>query len=639
MLCTVHLCRSQTDTTFTPQPLDPRFLAALADTCYSPVLTVNVTVAYQGYAKAYLEIEGMKAGVAITLKNTAEGSLLSLTSDNNGAVTISNLPLEKTYEVGVLNHCGKLVTIGYVDTKTGKKDAIDVSTRLYEALTDFQHQQAEIPLTQYLAELQGVAFYEKVAFLQQYYYNGQPLSVDSDSELPPPGHPEGDSCNCRFVFNTVQTAVPVKLMSNGTIQPEVITSEKRPLCTDYSAYWWVRQSAGAAKWHHLWTEGSKAGSSICTWRMSMLDSTDASPFYGQLRYNLLCTNYAEIPKACGCEKPLYLYYKYDSDVEAFAQRHPEGIGEKKAYAAAEDIGMALLHWDGSSNVKVLRTKGAKAQANCEQSVNPAFWTQILKIAGATAGFFLDSTNSQYSSLVTKLINQITPIFSIPYYDVKECTSARATGTLFRGDTLIYLKPNQPVDLFLYSLTNLEAGGKRSWFSNARANSDFYLVGYVPGGLLAEHNPTCCTRKIANWVFASDGPTSLDNLKNQVGAILGAWNPWPYPSDPNSGITAIPSQYGWMSQISSEDCEGTAINGTLGGHRSTEDWSTWTAGQPEGEINVFDVSGHLLYHSSFLAPVKDLRDFLREKNVVQAAGLYFVQTIVAGQKELRKVFME
>ncbi len=500
-LLATFACMATAQTSY-PAPYEQYFLDLMADTCDFPVVRLAPVIHYAQGPVAYVTFTESVGDVR--LKSTEETSFSNISVAGQEKLFQGLLP-NKIYEIQVLNRCGQYVSAGTIDTKTEAIDPILVSPELYEAIRDFQNQTATVvPLGQFLNERQDVAFFEKVYFIQQYFLNGQPISVFSETALPyymPP-----TVCNCKFMFNILQNAVPGDILNN-TILPRVEFQTKQHLGgNDNTAYWWNRNTKGAAKWHQLLTEGSKAGGTNHTWQMRMADSTaTVGTQYGHLRYNLFC-NINEVPADCQCEKQLWLYWRYDTEVCALAEKHDEGWGNKAAVAAAEDVAVAVIRRDGN-NVPIVPGGGGRvirALSECEQTVNPQFWANAATLALNIFGV----VNPLGDTIgLSQLTNSITNLINTPYYSANFCENLNCREeTPCFGDTLVYMQPNQPINLYLFSNSSLMAGGKRSWFSWSRVLSDFYMTGFVPGGYPSEEEIHCCTKKI-----------------RQLGAGLGVWS--------------------------------------------------------------------------------------------------------------------
>lgn len=336
---------------------------------------------------------------------------------------------------------------------------------------------------------------------------------------------------------------------------------------------------------------------------------------------------------------------------AHAERHSEGWGPKNAVAAGEDIAVVVFRRDGTNLPVVLDGGVVRATAECDRQVNPEFWAKAAKVAlniagvvyGLSAGDTLTQVQQQIFNMgLQGLTNSISDLITTPYYSVNFCNSdnCREETPCF-GDTLIYLQPNQPVNLFIFSNTSLMAGGKRSWFSWSRILSDFYLAGYVPGGYLSEEQMYCCTKKYGNWVLASESgaPHSTNELKKEVGNIFSAWAPWPFPTDPFSGIVQIPYEYYAMSVPVVECPNGGNFVGGDDRETLTTEGMVFNHLPQIYTLYVFDLSGRLLYQKTSTRFPADFRSYLKTNLPSANTGIYIIQAVSAGDRQVFKTFLD
>jgi len=581
---------------------------------------------------------------SIQLKDQETGRLLPIWVGGRFKL-IENLLPDKKYEVLTLSRCEVFESAGEIDTKSGEKETLDVSADLYEAIREFQQNESTaVSLSQFLSTREDVSFFEKVYFIQQYFLRGQTISTFSHTELP--GFVPPAICNCKFVFNISQIAVPGGLNPDGTISPKTAFQTKKPMSgISYNAAWWNRNTKGAAKWHQLWTEGSKAGGTDHKYEMKMSDSTAiAGTQYGQLRYNLLCTNFEQVPADCMCEKGIYLYWRYDSEVCAHAEMHTEGWGSRNAVAAAEDMAIVVLKRDGSNTANVLDGGVVRALAECERTVNNSFWTNAFGLAIGVASVVFGGGAGIFTG-IAGLAGKIDTFINTPHYSTNFCNSDNCKEvSLCFGDTLVYMQPNKPINLYLFSNTSLMAGGRRSWFSWSRVLSDFYLTGYVPGGYSSMEQTHCCTPKYGNWVLASElgAPHSTSEIKTEVGMILSAWAPWSFSQDPFSGVVQIPYEYYAMS-VPVVDCPG---GGNLQGIQDrdrlnyyTDPTSVEILKTVEHKILVFDLSGRLLHEGITFEVPADYKNYIKTHIPNLLTGVYVIHDLSLSGKKAAKVYID
>ncbi|TAK41327.1 MAG: hypothetical protein EPO28_08750, partial [Saprospiraceae bacterium] len=527
------------------QPLDPKFLE---ENCRPPILVAKAVIHYQQYSKAYLEFDGVTANQKFTFK-TLEGDFSQEVISSTPAILLSGLPSEKLFAVETLDACSDTVVVATISTKAEDADVhgIEVSTRMFKAITDFQDLETETDLMSYMQGLTSVSNYEKTAFIQQYLYNGQKFATDEGvifpTLLPPPPPPPLDSCLCKFVFNTTQIASPA-ILNNGTlghvheesVNPGDPSSPKIPWNSD-SRYWWFRNTKGAAKWHYAWSEGWAAGSQHRSYSYSVVDSNMVSPHMGQLAYNFLCTNYERVPEECACEKRINLYWRYDSRAVAYAKITGSSINDRSAEGRAQDIGVVSLRV-GDEPIRILDAGDVRAESECDSGANTDWFVELIDVALDIAQYYLITQGdtgtgaTQILAIADSLAGDIHDLIQTPIWVTTDCEVATVDATLALNNVTIDLAPNTPAFLNVFSFTNQRVGGKRKWFSYSGIESGFYLTGHVHGGRVEGGSAACCTKKIGNWVYGSLAslPNSTQNLADQVGAILGLWAPWNFPVD-------------------------------------------------------------------------------------------------------------
>lgn len=632
--------------------LSPEFLAVMADTCRPPRLVAKSVINYEAYSRAYLEFEGTAEGQSFgyrLLVGTEGGQVSSI----NGEILIEGLLPDNLYEVTVVDNCGDEVVVAILSTFADNPSirGIEVSDRMYKTIVAFQQQEGTVPLSQYLDEAEGVSPYEKVSFVQQYFFKGQKFETDAGPippPPPPPPTPTDDDCLCMFVFNTSQNALPGTLLPDGSILPSTDDSDGKIDLPGNAHWWWATYTKGAAKWNAVQSEGWKAGSDENTVSTEVINNINASPYVGQVSYNLLGTNYANLPRDCECDKPLKLYYRYDTEVLAYANRHTGGLSEKKSRAASQNIAVVTLR-NGNADVEVLAAGDVRAEAECNWDVNSQFWVELIEVAGNIAVFFVNENSTQLPTLINNLATQLGQLVTTPFVAESGCdANATRTETLANGiiPDLIF-HPNQAVYLDVFSFSNLMCGGKRSWFSWANVNSDFYAAGIVPGGFLGEGEDHCCTQKIGSWVLgSSEKPYTTDETKAALGFYFGTEGPWGMPNGPGN-ITKL-TEWGWDAVVVEERCivpvnPGSTGNGGGGlvgdetGSRSSAVETGESTKSDEAKFIVYDISGRTVFRGTSRFDKTDVIHQFMENAGDIPAGLYIIQLSDGLRKETVKVF--
>lgn len=164
---------------------------------------------------------------------------------------------------------------------------------------------------------------------------------------------------------------------------------------------------------------------------------------------------------------------------------------------------------------------------------------------------------------------------------------------------------------------------RSWHSWASVNSNFYLLGYIPGGNQPGESSNCCMAQFAHWVLGSiDGPLTTEDVKEEVGELMYSYYPWNLPINSGVGQVILPGEYGWTSKSVPQDCHYVVIGGD---ERSSE---TETVTPPSllgnGSLRLFDAAGRLLLWREYQETGTGILTFIRNAGFDLAPGLYFLQ---------------
>ncbi|MAT54555.1 MAG: hypothetical protein CMN32_08730 [Saprospirales bacterium] len=634
--------------------LSQEFLEVMADTCRPPKLIAKAVINYENYSRAYLEFEGTSEGQIFGYQKLDGVESDGQVSSINGEILIEGLDPDELFEVTTLDNCGNEVAVAVISTYADNPSirGIEVSEKMYQTIVEFQQQDGSVPLPQFLEEAEGVSQYEKLSFFQQYYFLGQKFQTDDGLMLPPPpNRTTNDGCHCIFVFNTTQNATPGTLLPDGTILAKNKDSGGKIDLPGNAHYWWASSTKGAAKWNAIQSEGWKAGSDEHELNSKVINNINSSPYIGQVGFNLLCTNYANLPRECDREKKLLLYYRYDTEVLAYATRHTGGISEKKSKAASQDLAVVTLSKGGSDNVQVLAAGDVRAEAECNWQVNSQFWVNLIDLAVPIAQFFINDNSSGLQTLIENLSTQLSELVTTPFLAQSQCNAnATVEATLADGhDIEVTFHPNEAAHLQVMSFSNLMCGGKRSWFSWANVNSNFYAAGIVPGGLIGEGQNHCCTQKIGSWVLASvDGPLSTEETSAKLGYFFGLQGPWGMPSGPGN-ITQL-TEWGWDVVIADERCivsvngdgsgtgGGDPLDGAVLDYRNLDSgYTNYETNPLEATYVVYDISGRLVFQGEALFDKADVLAKFREQASSIPTGLYFIQLTDGLRKETFKVF--
>lgn len=627
---------------------------------------VAVVTTVENGATVYLRFSEPSAGIQYTVSEQDQQEITNFTDITNfttekGSIVLTGLALEKEYSVSTLDASNKRNSIVSFSTKTGRKvQGIEVSNALYGLITRYQKLQQPIPFPEYLEQSVHIHPIEKTAFLQDYYFDGKPLdNWDGNTyigkEIPPRGG--NDDCMCSFILNRYKSLTPSSngtgLSPNGIISPYVQEDgeDNLPGATMGETSWWtVKSSKGAARYHQLWTQGYRAGGANQSYLID--DTNNGNPGFTSaantslLRYNLFCQNLAYVPKECECEKPLRLYFGYDAEVQTVAKKVKGGVGGRNAFAAGHDLSAAVFHVDGSTNYSVMKTMDVRHDSECERKVDPNFWANWAVVAAKTVGVIYSLSDSNFTNVdsmifqlsINNLRNDLVTALGTNYWESNGCDDNGQVTGFMAGDTLVYLKPNEPVSMYIFAYGKLQTGGKRAWHSTARILSDFYLAGYIPGGPLDDQSLLCCSPKIADWMLAShpDAPKNEASLRTIVAGKFSAFAPW------NTASTANALRnWGHEDILVHPDCRMETVEPSdpLNGPGVIErSLSNTNVNLPIGQFYLFDQMGRMVWKGAPELTPEQARLLLRENRLGLGSGVYILHWYGNATTKPEKIFI-
>jgi hypothetical protein len=538
--------------------------------CTYPQVTSKTVVFYNDQSivcRVQVNSDGLKLDRISLVQKGFEKQILQEVRITEGSSFIPNLKANQLYELRSTNSCGQPVVLADISTypfRSGS-DQIYLSNNLYRHISAFTNQKGEgVSLIDYVKNLRDVDDLEKSEFLQKYLLKGSPLPVSSIGKVP---YEEirrvieeqgkgGGPCLCEFVLNQGAFAIPDGIAGNQSIDP--MSDNNFGSLGNASKWWFHSNSSGPAKYHQLFTDGWKEKSnSPKRWTVEMAStssSSNKSPFYAKLSYTFLCVNYpSSTPEECGCEKKIRVSAGYTSEVEAKATVKNGGGGQKESYARSQDYAALLITKDNINSlndIQVLDAGVNVATANCSGGVaTSAILNQASSVIGGVVQVIKAVKTGQIDDIgagIQTLTTSVAGVFSLFETPVGTCEGKTGKNSLIQGGTVLTLKPNEPVSIVLLSGATMESGGRRSWDSRARVNSNFYLAGVLLGSNSSTGEDYCCTDYASQWIYASalDGVSNIqipiNNLifQNTDTGAVSTVNDAPYSGNNVSGQSQI-----------------------------------------------------------------------------------------------------
>ncbi len=648
-------------------PVPPGWFDTYGDTCFNPSMDNFAVIHYQNYSKAYMEIHSITGTPISTIGFKELGSanldFQPRTIQPDGGILLNNLLPGRLYAVQTYNTCGQPVVFAFeVNRDDDDPEMIEVPEVLFEAISEYTRMDVPQKFPDYLASRTDINPYVKTAFIQQYFFRGRPFDSDFGDLVPTvPPIDSPDSCYCT-ALKTALVVQPANInFAAGTMTDEEqegggYDKRKRIAGYDNTNYWYWLNNRGAAKWHQLNTEGKKAAKSKdlahnMSWIRQDSASYIASYQQAKIKTNLFCMDGDMVPKECECRKKIIYWYRYDTRVHTEAHLRNGGSSSVNAVAQAED--MAIISSFEESNVeqsyRMLKFLMARKASACDRAAVPSFWTKMIDLYSAhldiglsILGFKKDKIDTvqvrKLANSVIKYLNKVKDVVDPPEPPASSCTLDADVFSDVEGSDTTYIRPNVVQVLAINSFDKLYSGGRRSWYSNARINSNFFIAAEV---LPSHEGPRhCCTRGMATWVVGScAGPLSTEALKREVTTFFYLKDFSGFVPDNGSpnGIT-MPAEFGVLTRkVANEYCNrfdsglGSGLNGDVITDRSIN-YSGYS------NLSIWDVSGRLIANFNESVPFNEMDALIRAKLTDLVPGVYFVRTEANGIATTRKIFV-
>lgn len=530
-----------------------------------------VSVRFREDATAYLKWEAVENSTSEYLlrykpaDSTPEWAEMTVREPE---AVIANLPLDAEYEWEVMVAVGEeMMTSGMGLVSTfAQAEPIAVSDPFFRRLSGwFAQKEGQRPFCTFLEET-NVHALEKLAFLQAYSFNNEPLLKKQDMKNLSSWYPlayQGDctgfvtekdvetNCHCQVITRGSINVGPYEEIDNvnriihPTIDQYTVESGNDRTYVDIltggaSKYLALRQdeSGGAADYSLSNLQGEEAASGVST------TFSEVKFLLGCIRFGGFSTN---LPKDCACQRPLDVEYEYTTSLHIKA-RKKNCIFSKGAAAQAEDFAFVMARNLGTGELTAIDAGHAMIGRRCSSSWNPEFWINVLNVLKPAFDYFLDTQEPveegeeegpvlPTEEQVESFWGAITTLASTPFSNnAGYCADEPLVEeqTLVSGIGLLTLLPNEPMEVILFSNHYLRTRGYGCYEAQASIASDYYLVGVVESG--GVENSLCCSGKVAAYVAGSiptpsnagiqnDPVNNIGNRIGQVGSFLANYGDW------------------------------------------------------------------------------------------------------------------
>jgi len=297
-------------------------------TCYKSVVTFSEVIRCETSATLHAEIDLKPNSLQdIHVIYYVNGEMHTATSDGSELI-IKNLPLNAQIELFSYDDCGDIFSLLTFSTNTPVEPPtqIAISEKMAAVLKPYGTD-VRGSLYDYVVNSREIGKYEKMAFIQQFYYKGDALPSRFCDEIPPNPPTTTDSCICNRVIVANNSAFPSTLNSNGTISSEFTFYEKEDISNGKGVEAWRAEgNQGAAKYRHHWAEAWKKDKGVTNTQTASeiipagnTDNRGYSANQARLFYQIVCEGITVPPEECECEKTLNVSWHYNSLVRAEAK--------------------------------------------------------------------------------------------------------------------------------------------------------------------------------------------------------------------------------------------------------------------------------------------------------------------------------
>jgi hypothetical protein len=558
-----------------------------------------VSVRFRDDATAYLKwkaVENASSEYLLRYKPADSTTEWAEMTVRESEAVIENLPLDAEYQWEVMVAVGEeMMTSGTGLVSTfAQAEPIAVSDPLFRKLSGwFAQKEGQEPFCTFLEEA-NVHALEKLAFLQAYSFNNEPLLKYQDLKNLSSWYPmsyQGDctglvtekdvetNCRCQVITRASINAGPYEEIdyNNRVIRPTIdqytVQNGNDRTYVDIltggaSKYLALRQdeSGGAADYSLSNLQGEEAASSIST------TFSEVKFLLGCIRFGGFST---DLPKDCACQRPLDVEYEYTTSLHIKA-RKKNCIFSKGAAAQAEDFAFVMARNLGTGELTAIDAGHAMIGRRCSSSWNPEFWINVISVVKPVFDYFQDTQEAEpgegpvlpSEEQVETFWNAITALASTPFSNnAGYCADEPLVEeqTLVSGIGLLTLLPNQPMEVILFSNHYLRTKGYGCYEAQASIASDYYLVGVVESGGI--QNSLCCSDKVAAYVAGSiptpsnagiqnDPVNNIGNRIGQVGSFLANYGDW-YDHDVlATGTIGVRGEFGLLSGPSCRNTNST-----------------------------------------------------------------------------------
>lgn len=530
------------------------FLIALsvsvrAEPCAMAELKFASVVHYEGYAKALLTFRFGVPNLQVRISK-ADGSEWGTyrLPKGNPRLLLTALPPNELFAVFVEDECGQMQAAGWFETWPGmdNPEGIEVSEGLFRASELFV-QQDDLSLPLFLKKMDEIPVLDRLWFLQQFLYGGQPFPTDYGRNYPPDDFwqtmPQAaEECNCQLLF--YGSASPA-LMQQGLINP--VMAETAGGLGNNATYSLSRKYAGAAMHVELITEGCRAGGQdyVFTYNAPMDEQNNeySSGAYGLLEYHFMCVGKDKVKEDCACTRCVNVNASLSAKLNADVTLKTGCLSlgkDKWGYASAQTV-YVLVRTSQKEGYQILAAGNDAVKKEAEIQLNTDFFLNLIDVVAHLAPL-LDSFTLQVVD-IDGLANALKNLIQEPVVHHQATPAQTYENQLFRMyDREICFNSNDPNRILLWVVGFVTGGGRRKWQSHAYVQTGFHLDGIVKANF---ENEACCSdQQVGHWLAKSLIDNQIYSTAQMQAHVIEDLALWPW--DGWVPYDGLPGEYGYLT---------------------------------------------------------------------------------------------
>jgi hypothetical protein len=536
--------------------------------CFQPGLYRKVAVKFTNGTAYYLKFNFDSGTIGLRNENSQETEYYQV---ENGELIVPPIAFGQSYSIVVTNNCEDSYNVALLesieDINNNRDRNISASSNaLFELVAYFKRDVEERSIKQYLNEVRlqyDVHPYEVLSYYQQHMGYGKPYSYANvemiNLSIPEDYHneaTEGLDCNCNaLTLANGNNPVNAAHEEQGGDRKNTWVGLYNRIPKDFGddaegLLLTVDKGAGLARYVH--TTGSKHNPCDLTEHYDSGDHDEENGGnWSQIRLVYTCNNQrGRLDEECSCYKEVNFYYQYDAILDVCTDINKNGgfcWRRKGAYARAANRVVVteereqINSYSPTNHINIIDEATWVEELRCDLSPNTDFDDLLDDLLG---NLFEDVTLGDIIQVFTgdenvgdifggipidEIVTGVLDLFREPNVSVENCSDGDGCESSDHvGIDDVYptwIDDNEIVDFKVLSLPEVSAGGRRSWFSSAKIETNVMMFARIAPGIGQEQAPDasdigCCSPWAA--IFNGSASGARPNNSGQVWARMGGW---------------------------------------------------------------------------------------------------------------------